>query len=205
MLQKTNISLNIHHISTNLNIKTTQQEVIGFSPFIGRKFVWKPVSVWLFSQTTEVEFAERGPRWLCCLGKHSQTETSFKSDFVMKGENLSLPIALFGRSNRRKYDGQSKKYQFSEAVDRCFSYMMTASIKLMTRTMDRCLILSKMRRRVKQCQRVMATLQCKLSKFEHFDRFFLPLPNLSLLSPSVTQARGSDSIRNYLVRKGLWR
>ena len=38
--------------------------MIGFSPFIGRKFVLKPVSVWLcFSETTKVEFADRGPRF----------------------------------------------------------------------------------------------------------------------------------------------
>ena len=49
----------------------------------------------------------------------------------------------------------------SEAVDVDFSWMMIASIKLMTRTMDGYLILNKLgRRRLKLCQRVMATLQC---------------------------------------------
>ena len=44
MFQKTNISLTTHHIFTDLNIKMPL-EVIGFSPFIGRKFILKPVSV----------------------------------------------------------------------------------------------------------------------------------------------------------------
>ena len=46
MLQETNVSLNSPRISANLNVKQ-QQEVIEFSPFIGRKFVLKLVSVWL--------------------------------------------------------------------------------------------------------------------------------------------------------------
>ena len=54
---ETNISLTSHHIFAYLNIKTTQKEVMEFCPFIGWKFVLKPVSVWLFSKTTTVEFA----------------------------------------------------------------------------------------------------------------------------------------------------
>ena len=47
MLQNTNTSLTSHCIFANSNTKTMQQEVIEFSPFIGRKFLLKPVSVWL--------------------------------------------------------------------------------------------------------------------------------------------------------------
>ena len=55
MLQKTNISLNSHHICTDLNIKTTQQEVIEFSPFIRRQFVFEiGFSLAVFSKTTKV-------------------------------------------------------------------------------------------------------------------------------------------------------
>ena len=50
ILHSTNISLNNHCIFTNLNVKTTQQKVIEFPPSIGRKFVFKPVSVWLCFQ-----------------------------------------------------------------------------------------------------------------------------------------------------------
>ena len=54
-----------------------------------------------------------------------------------------------------------KKYYFSKALDIYFSWVMTASIKLMTQTIDWCLILNKLgRRRVKLCEKVMATLQC---------------------------------------------
>ena len=45
---ETNIFLMSHHIFADLNVKT-QQEVIEFFPFIARKFILKPVSVWLCS------------------------------------------------------------------------------------------------------------------------------------------------------------
>ena len=49
MLQKTKISLMTSHcIFVDFNIKTTQQEVMERSPFIVRKYVLKPVSVWLY-------------------------------------------------------------------------------------------------------------------------------------------------------------
>ena len=47
MLHKTNISFPSHCIFADLIVKITQQEVIKFSPFIGRKFILKPVSVCL--------------------------------------------------------------------------------------------------------------------------------------------------------------
>ena len=53
-----------------------------------------------------------------------------------------------------------KEILVSEVLGIYFSWIMIASIKLMTRTMDECLILNKLGRRVKLCQRVMATLQC---------------------------------------------
>ena len=59
---------------------------------------------------------------------------------------------------------------------------MTASIKLMTGTMDGRLILNKLgRRRVKLCQRVMATLQCYVRICIVF--FSCPTPNVLLLAP----------------------
>ena len=79
---------------------------------------------------------------------------SKQTSFQWRERALSLPTALFWCSNRPKYDGYSKKHQFSEALVIDFSWMMTASIKLLTRMMDGCLILNKLgRRRVRMCQR----------------------------------------------------
>lgn len=80
-----------------------------------------------------------------------------------------------------------------------FSWMMKLSIKLMTWMMNGSLILNKLeRRRVKLYQRMMAMLQCQLSKCEHFYHSFfflfsLPNPDFALLCPKITSARGSDS------------
>ena len=72
---------------------------------------------------------------------------------------MSVPVAFVLALNQEKYGGQSRQYLFSEASDTYFSWMMIASIKLMTRMMDGCLILNKLRRG-RVSQRVMATLQC---------------------------------------------
>ena len=60
VLQKTNISVTSHRIFADLNVNTTQWEVIDFSPFIRRKFVLKPVSVWLCFSRQQKESTERG-------------------------------------------------------------------------------------------------------------------------------------------------
>ena len=84
-----------------------------------------------------------------------------------------------------------------------FSWMMTASIKLLTQMMDGCLILNKLgRRRVKLYQRVMATLQCYLLKWSIFIGFFLSHPKSAPLSLNITWARGSDSLRITWYEKG---
>ena len=75
MLQKTNTALTGHHIFADLMPKQTQQELTEFSPFIRRKFVLKPVSVWLwFSKTTKVEFVDRGPRSPGGVSKNTSNE-----------------------------------------------------------------------------------------------------------------------------------
>ena len=87
-----------------------------------------------------------------------------------------------------------------------FSWMMTASIQLMTGTMDGCLILNKLgRRRVALCPRVMATQN--VSIFELF--FSCPTPTLLLLTPilhglgEVTHSEllGMEGVKPYLF---LW-
>ena len=47
---ETKLFLTSHHIFADLNVKIIQYEVIEFSPFIGRQFVFKPVSVWCVFQ-----------------------------------------------------------------------------------------------------------------------------------------------------------
>ena len=75
---------------------------------------------------------------------------------------------------------------------------MTAGIELMTRTMDGGLILNKLgRRRVKLCQR---NVSCR--NVSIFIAFLLPHPNCTPLSPNITRARGSDSLRITWYKKG---
>ena len=99
--------------------------------------------------------------YFCCLGKRSQAETSFKTNFLpMKGENLITSYCSVLTFKLAKMCWL-KTYYFSEALDMYFSWIMTVGMKLMTRTTDGCLTLNKLgRRRVKLCQRVTATLQC---------------------------------------------
>ena len=66
-------------------------------------------------------------------------------------------------------------------------------IRLIPQTMGGCWILNKLwRRRVKRCQRVMATLRCQLSKCEHYYCVF-PQPTLTqlLMAPTTTWATES--------------
>ena len=106
-----------------------------------------------------------------------QKSVSKQMSFWWRERTLPLPFALFWRSNRWKYTGCLKKYWFSEALDIDFTWMLIASIKLLTRMMDGCLILNKLGwRRVKLCLRVMITLQCWLLKCEHFYQIF-PVPS----------------------------
>ena len=80
---------------------------------------------------------------------------------------------------------------------------MTAGIKLLTQKMDGCLILNKLvRRRVKLYQRAMAALNVNCPNVNIFIVFFLPYPNFAPLSPNITWARGSDSLRITWYKKG---
>ena len=91
-----------------------------------------------------------------------------------------------------------------------FSWMMKLSIKLMTWMLNGSLILNKLeRRRVKLYQRMMAMLQCQLSKCEHFYHslfFFFPCPTLILLffAPKLHQLGVVTRLtQKYLVQKVL--
>ena len=145
--------------------------------------------------------AEWGPRssglcsqqlYFCCLGKTQPNWNRFQNELPSnEGRELHQFLLCCFDVQISKNTMASQEMLVSEALGIYFPWNMIASIKLMTRTMDGWLIMNKLRRRrVKLCQRVMATLQCKLSKCEHFDRFvFLPHPSFAPLSPNITWAR----------------
>ena len=82
--------------------------------------------------------------------------------------------------------------------------MIAASIKLMTQTIDGCLILNLLvRRRAKLCQTAIATLQCLLLKCEHFNQIFQAQPQLCFSQPKYYLGLGKRLTQNDLVRKGL--
>ena len=73
--RKTNFSSTSHRILADLNVKTTQKEVTEFFPFIGRKFVLKPVSVWqCFPRQQTVELTEQRPRSAGGVNTTARTE-----------------------------------------------------------------------------------------------------------------------------------
>ena len=97
--------------------------------------------------------------YFCCLGKHSQTETGFKRNFLpIKGENpiTSYCIVLTFKSAKMRWLVK-EIWVFWSIGYVYFSWMMTASIKLLTQMMNK---LVRRRRRVKLYQTVMATLRC---------------------------------------------
>ena len=79
----------------------------------------------------------------------------------MKGENsiTSYSVVLTLKSSKIRL--LVKEILVSEAWGIYFPWILIATIKMMTWMMVGCLILNKLgRRRMKLCQRVMATLQC---------------------------------------------
>ena len=77
-----------------------------------------------------------------------------------------------------------RNIKFSEALDLYFSWMMTASIKLLTRTMDGCLILDKLvRRRMKLFREWWQHCKFSCLNVSIFIGFFLSHPDFALLAP----------------------
>ena len=86
---------------------------------------------------------------LLCWKTH-QTETGLKTNCLpMKGENSITSHCIVFTFKWAKMWWLFKKSLVSEAFGTYISWIMVANIKLMTWTMDGCLILNKMRRRVK--------------------------------------------------------
>ena len=109
---------------------------------------------------------ERGPcstnSTLVVFENTAKLKPNFKMNFLpMKGESSITSCCIVLMFKSAKIWWLVKEILVSKALGIFFSWIMIASIKLMTRTMYGCLILNELgRRRVKLCQRVMATVQC---------------------------------------------
>ena len=93
--------------------------------------------------------AERGPpsrnSASVLLEKHSQTETGFKTNCLpVNGENSVNSYCVVLTFKSAKIQWLVKEILASEALGTYFSWIVVASIKLITRMMDECLILEKM-------------------------------------------------------------
>ena len=125
---------------------------------------------------------------LCCrcLGKHSQTETSFKTNFLlMKGENsiTSYCIVLMFKLAEIRWLFKEILVFWSIGY-RLFMDDVITSIKLMTWTMDGCLVLNKLvRKRLKLCSRVMITPMLTVEMWAFLLGFSFPAPTLRLIAP----------------------
>ena len=84
-----------------------------------------------------------------CFGKHSQTETGFKTKFLpMKGENsYRILLRCFDVRISKNTMASKRNISFLKHLIYTFQWMMTVSIILMTQTMDGRLILNKLGRR----------------------------------------------------------
>ena len=141
----------------------------------------------------------------CCLGRHSQTEIGFNTNFLpMTEENSITAYCVVLTFKLARMQWLVKEIFVSKALGTYFLWILIASIKKKTPTMDGCLILNKLgRRRVKLCQRVTATLQCQLSKCKHFYWVFPALPKLCSSKPQYSLGQRKRLTQNYLVQKGL--
>ena len=104
----------------------------------------------------------------------------------MKGENSVTSYCIVLMLKSAKMWWPVKEILVSEALGLYFSWILIASIKMMTRTMDGCLILNKLgKRRVNLSQRVMSTLQCSLSQIWAFLLGFSCPTQTAPLSPNI--------------------
>ena len=137
---------------TSLEISTDSLKV---------RAVWTALFLWTYLVPWNEALIPCGcahAAYFCCLGKHSETETSFKTNFrLMKGENsvTSYCIVLMFKLAKKIW-WLVKEILVFWSIDIYFLWMMTEIIKLMTQIMDKCLILNELgRRRMKLCQSVM--------------------------------------------------
>ena len=75
----------------------------------------------------------------CCLGNYSNTETCFKTNFLpMKRVNSITSYCVVLTFESAKIRWLVREILVSEALEIYFSWIIIASIKFMTRTMDEC-------------------------------------------------------------------
>ena len=75
----------------------------------------------------------------CCLGNYSNTETCFKTNFLpMKRVNSITSYCVVLTFESTKIRWLVREILVSEALEIYFSWIIIASIKFMTRTMDEC-------------------------------------------------------------------
>ena len=98
-----------------------------------------------------------------CLEKHKPNWNRFQNKLPSdEGRELyHFLLSCFDIEISKNTLASQRNISFWSIEYLYFSWIMIGSIKLMTLTMDGCLILNKLgRRRVRLCLRVMATLQC---------------------------------------------
>ena len=124
--------------------------------------------------------------YFCCLGKHSQTETGFETNFLpTKGENLitSYCIVLMFRSAKIWWLVKEILVSWSIGCIYTFYGWWQSGIKLWTGMMDGCLILNKLvRRRVKLHQSDGNTAVFTVEMRAFLLGFSCPTPTLLLLA-----------------------
>ena len=122
---------------------------------------WGPRSSWLC--TSRLWNEALVPQILLLLSWKTQPNWNRFQNKLPSGEGRELYHFLlhcFWCSSRQNMMASQRNISFwSTGIH--FPWILIVSIKMMTRTMDGCLILNKLgRRRVKLSQRMMATLQC---------------------------------------------
>ena len=142
--------------------------------------------------------------YFCCLGKHSQTETGFKTNFLpMKGENsiTSYCIALIFKL--AKIWWLVKEILVSEALGVYFPWILIASIKRwLGRWMGAWFWINWEGGEWNCAWEWWQYCSVNCWNVSISIGFFLPYPNSAPLHPNITWARGSNSLRITGYKKG---
>ena len=139
-----------------------------------------------------------------CLGRHSQTETSFQMNcFLVKGHNSVTSYCVVSTFKSVKIQWLVTEIWVFWSTDIDVSWMMMGSIKLMTWTMDRSWFWINSGGAGWSCFREWwqhYNVDCQ--NVNIFTWFFLPHSNFAPLNPNITCIRESDSLRITWYKKG---